>query len=72
MMAAGEYRRYTLGQLGHIAYERGEMEHARDLFRQAGRHLDSVGVVRLIAASAPRFVREPMRWCWRRLQEARA
>ena len=65
--AANAHRRYILGQLGHIAYDRGEMELARDLFRQAGRHLDGAGVVRLVAASAPECVREPARRCWRRL-----
>ena len=38
-------RRYVLGRLGHIAYERGEMASARDLFSAAGCHLDGVGIV---------------------------
>ena len=70
--AANDHRRYVLGQLGHIAYERGEMANARDLFRQAGCHLDGVGIVRLAVASTPSFVSEGLRRCWRRLQDARA
>jgi glycosyltransferase involved in cell wall biosynthesis len=65
--AAKGHRRYILGQLGHIAYDRGDMETARTFFGEAGRHLDGLGVVRLVAASAPGFVREPARRCWRRL-----
>ena len=65
--AATAHRHYILGQLGHIAYERGEMDPARHLFWQAGRHLDGVGMVRLGVASAPAVVSEGLRRCWRRL-----
>ena len=69
--SATAHRRYILGQLGHVAYERGEMEPARHLFWQAGLQLDAVGMVRLGVAAAPGFVSEGLRRCWRRLQQVR-
>jgi glycosyltransferase involved in cell wall biosynthesis len=69
--AVMDHRQWVFAGLGHLAYDRGDFQQARTLFKQAGRRLDRVGIVRLIAASVPGFVREPLRRCCRRPQESR-
>jgi hypothetical protein len=69
--AAIAHRQWVFAGLGHLAYDRGDLHQARTLFLQAGRHLDRVGVMRLLALSTPRFVRERARRCWRRIHAAR-
>jgi glycosyltransferase involved in cell wall biosynthesis len=64
--AAMGHRQWVLAGLGHLAYDRGDLPQARTLFRRAGRHLDRVGVMRLIALSTPSFVREPIRDKWKK------
>jgi glycosyltransferase involved in cell wall biosynthesis len=68
--AAVGHRQWVFAALGHHAYDRGDLQQARTLFRKAGRHLDRVGVMRLLALSTPRIVRECMRGCWRRFQRS--
>jgi len=70
--AAMRHRRWVIAGLGHLAYDRGELRQARALFRQAGTALDLLGAVRYVAAALPRSVSAPVRWCWRRVREARA
>jgi glycosyltransferase involved in cell wall biosynthesis len=64
--AAGDRRRRVLAALGDVAYEREDMARARQFYRQAGRPVDSDGLVRYVAAWLPQFVRRPARTCWRR------
>jgi glycosyltransferase involved in cell wall biosynthesis len=64
--AAQERRRRVLAALGAAAYEREDMARARHFFGRAGRPADSEGLVRYVAAWLPRFVRRPVRVCWRR------
>jgi glycosyltransferase involved in cell wall biosynthesis len=59
------HRQWVFAGLGHVAYDRGDLQQARALFCRAGRHLDRVGVMRLLVLSTPRFVRERARRCWR-------
>jgi glycosyltransferase involved in cell wall biosynthesis len=64
-------RRRFAATLAHFAYERGDMQRARHLFRQAGTSLDGVGVVRYAASSLPKCVRQPLRQVWRHLFSSR-
>lgn len=70
--AAKRHRRRVFAGLGHFAYEREDMDGARDLFRRAGPSLDGPGALRLIAASLPPWVRRPVRQCLRRLRHGAA
>ena len=64
--AAVGHRQWVFAGLGHLAYDRGDLQQARTLFLRAGRHLDRVGIVRLIALSTPDFVREQVRRKWKK------
>jgi hypothetical protein len=59
------HRRWILGALGHVAYERDDMQRARELFRQAGLSLDRLGAIRYAAALLPGGIRQPLRQWWR-------
>ena len=70
--AAMGHRQWVFAGLGHLAYDRGDLPQARSLFRQAGRHLDRVGVIRLLALSTPAFVRERVRDKWKKWKSGRS
>jgi len=65
--AAMRHRQGVLNSLGHLAYQRGNLEEARALFRRAGSRVDALGAVRYIAAALPPSVWAPVRWCWHRV-----
>ncbi len=69
--AALRHRQWVLGGLAHIAYDAGDMQEARRLFRGAGWSLDRLGAMRYAAACLPAFVRRSMQQCWRQARAAR-